>query len=183
MSSTMRLYPFQAEAVQKLEKVASVLIGDDMGPGPLYGFQIGYFINKIIVNEETDCWEWTAALGGAGLYGTYAWRYNLHDTRRKSQRPAHIIMYMIYNGLIPDGLEIDHRCRVHECVNPNHLQAVTHRTNIHRGIGANKSHCKNGHEMTSENTYIDAMRAFRECKECRRDNVRRYRLRKRMEVV
>jgi hypothetical protein len=33
MSSPLQLFPFQQDAVAKLERVKSILIGDDMRPG------------------------------------------------------------------------------------------------------------------------------------------------------
>jgi hypothetical protein len=38
---------------------------------------------------------------------------------------AHRIAYELYVGPIPDGLVLDHLCRVRSCVNPKHLEAVT----------------------------------------------------------
>jgi len=37
-------------------------------------------------------------------------------------------------GPVPDGLELDHLCRNRYCVNPHHLEAVSHRTNVLRGF-------------------------------------------------
>lgn len=48
--------------------------------------------------------------------------------------PAHRIAYTIVKGPIPEGLSLDHTCDVKACVNPNHLEPVTHRENIVRGV-------------------------------------------------
>ena len=81
---------------------------------------------------------------------------------------AHRVAYELTNGPIPDGLELDHLCRVRHCVNPSHIEAVTHRENTLRGTGpiphrARQSHCKHGHEFTPENTY----RLPNGCRHCR----------------
>jgi hypothetical protein len=47
---------------------------------------------------------------------------------------AHRIAYEMTKGLIPEGLVIDHLCRVHCCVNPDHLEAVTQLENVRRGV-------------------------------------------------
>lgn len=86
---------------------------------------------------------------------------------------AHRIMYENVIGEIPQGLQIDHLCRVRACINPEHLQAVTRHENILRGtahsaINARKTHCKRGHEFTQENTYSNNGRWCKTCKRLRR---------------
>ena len=78
--------------------------------------------------EKTDyCWVWTAAKNSRG-YGTIA---VLSRTRY-----AHRVSYWFANGAIPDGFEIDHKCRNRACVNPDHLRAVTSKQNK-ENTGAN----------------------------------------------
>jgi hypothetical protein len=71
---------------------------------------------------------------------------------------AHRYAYMAYRGPIPKGTEIDHLCRIRDCVNPAHLEPVPHVVNIRRGdTGINnreKTHCPYGHEYDAENTRI-----------------------------
>jgi len=81
-------------------------------------------------------------------------------------------------GTIPYKLELDHLCRVKHCCNPDHLEAVTHYTNLHRGASiqarnAKKTHCKWGHEFTPENTYIIPSGAGRACRACKANTSRR----------
>jgi len=71
---------------------------------------------------------------------------------------AHRWAYETCVGSINDGLQIDHLCRVRECVNPDHLQPVTHAENMRR---ARRTHCRRGHELTPENVYW-----VRACKAC-----------------
>ena len=67
---------------------------------------------------------------------------------------AHRVMYTHMVGPIPEGLTIDHLCKVHNCVNPKHLEAVTQRENVLRSnnmaaINARKTLCMRGHELTT----------------------------------
>ena len=66
---------------------------------------------------------------------------------------AHRASYEITKGTIPDGMELDHLCRNTLCVNPDHLEAVTHQVNCARGKKAQQTHCLRGHEYTEANTY------------------------------
>jgi hypothetical protein len=81
---------------------------------------------------------------------------------------AHRVVYELLVGPIPDGLELDHLCRVRFCVNPSHLEPVTHLENVRRspiGNGA-KTHCPQGHLYDEANTY--RRRGRRECRTCHR---------------
>ena len=78
--------------------------------------------NDYIVDEETGCWIWQKTRRGP--YGR-TWR----DGRMVT---AHRWYWEQENGLVPDGLEMDHLCRNTLCVNPDHLEAVTREVNIRR---------------------------------------------------
>src|SRR5438105_2573404 len=96
--------------------------------------------------EKTDtCWLWTASTANGG-YGAFV----LNDVIVR----AHRFAYELLVGPIPEGLQLDHLCRVRHCVNPAHLEPVTQQENIRRGERATATHCPNGHEYTPENTQI-----------------------------
>ena len=69
------------------------------------------------------------------------------------QRYGHIVSYELFVGLMPEGLELDHLCRVRRCVNYNHLEPVTHAENMRRSALARKTHCPQGHPYDVTNTY------------------------------
>lgn len=116
------------------------------------------------VEKTETCWLWTASRDTCG-YG----HFRLHGKLRSSHR----LSFEALVGPIPGGLNLDHLCRVRHCVNPQHLELVTHRENCRRGdIGVhnrNKTHCPQGHEYSYENTYF--YRGWRACKTCNRQRI------------
>ena len=96
---------------------------------------------------------------------------------------THRFIYEYLHGPISAELEIDHKCRNHSCANPEHLEAVSHQENMLRGINhqREKTHCLQGHEYSLTNTYHRPT-GGRDCRICKRDNDRRYRLNQKMQV-
>jgi hypothetical protein len=91
---------------------------------------------------------------------------------------AHRFSYTLLVGPIPEGLGIDHLCRVKLCVRPDHLEPVTTQVNTLRGeapsaINAAKTHCPKGHELVGANLY--EWRGHRRCRPCNTETARRYR--------
>ena len=115
--------------------------------------------------DATECWNWTGAT--ASGYG----RFNVGNGKTVG---AHQFAYKLLIGPIPTGLELDHLCRNPACVNPQHLEPVTHQTNIVRGdapavlraLYANMTHCRRGHPWDQVNTYW--WRGKRHCRACQR---------------
>lgn len=93
--------------------------------------QVAAFWRK--VTKTDGCWLWTGARAGRATlqYGNTRW------SRRV--RYAHRVAYELLVGPVPDGLELDHLCRVPLCVNPAHLEAVTRSENVRRGYAARRT--------------------------------------------
>ncbi|KKN14744.1 hypothetical protein LCGC14_0992970 [marine sediment metagenome] len=112
----------------------------------------------------TPCWLWLGYIDGKG-YGEF-WV----KTVDKRHMGAYRFAYELLVGPVPVGLEIDHLCRNHACVNPTHMEAVTHRINMLRGntFGADeakRTHCPRGHAYDLFNTIRDN-RGQRLCRTC-----------------
>ena len=122
------------------------------------------WIDKVEITG--DCWLWTAATERNG-YGVFT-----PAAGDMKQQVAHRFGYEHLVEAVPDGLELDHLCRVRNCVNPDHLEAVTREENIRRAKEA-RTHCKHDHEYTPENTLIGT-RGERRCRTCNRLRNRAY---------
>lgn len=127
----------------------------------IVGNDIARFWSYVMPGEKDECWEWQGGTSPDG-YGILA----MNKTTTYMPRFA----YELLREPIPEGLEPDHLCRNRICVNPWHLEPVTHKENILRGesptaINARKTHCIRGHEFDEENTRIDS-RGGRRCKTC-----------------
>jgi hypothetical protein len=116
------------------------------------------------VEKTETCWLWTGARNSTG-YGSY-W----HDARVQT---SHRVAYETFVGPVHAGLQLDHLCRIRNCVNPDHLEPVTPQENVRRGeAGAvngarqrNRTTCLNGHQRDD----IYEWRGIRFCRACRRD--------------
>lgn len=121
------------------------------------------------VDKTDTCWLWIGEQKPNG-YGVI---------RIKERNVyAHRFGYELNVGPIPAGMQLDHLCRVRNCVNPAHLEPVAQRENILRGEGlsakrAAQTHCKRGHEFTPENTYrAPSAPNSRTCRTCIREQRR-----------
>ena len=113
---------------------------------------------------ENGCWQWVGAVNGPRGYGRF--RYAGHTVY------AHRFLYEYMVKTIPAKLELDHKCRNTLCVNPQHLEPVSHQINVLRGTSpsaqhAIKTHCPRGHEYTQVNTRLDK-RNQRHCRKCQK---------------
>ncbi len=138
----------------------------------------GRFFKKVKMTES--CWLWTGPALSHG-YGAFG----LGPRNLGPVRPYRWC-YEFLVGPVPTGLELDHLCRNRLCVNPSHLEPVTHTENVMRGmsppaVNARKTHCKRGHEFTKDNTVIMNGGRGRQCRYCNSIHSRKQNYNKKME--
>lgn len=129
---------------------------DKSGPTPEHRHELG------------PCWEWQSCKD-AGGYGRFC--------DKRVCKPAHVWIWELTNGPKMEGYDIDHLCRNRGCVNPEHLEHVTHRENVLRGmmpsaVVARTGICRNGHRMEGDNLMIEK-NGRRRCLQCRRESNKR----------
>ncbi len=130
-----------------------------------------------VKKQSFGCWEWSGSLSHG--YG----QFEVRASGSRKNLKAHRVSYLLANGSIPSDLPLDHLCRNRACVNPSHLEPVTHQVNIARGEAgqymrakmAAKTHCKNGHPYTAENVYLYRKTGHRQCKVCAVERTRVWR--------
>ena len=132
-------------------------------------------INRLMAltnKDESGCWLWIGALDSNG-YG----RVNYGGHAKSGL--AHRVMYLTIKGQIINNLPLDHLCRNHKCVNPNHLEPVTHKENACRGLTGKyqsmRTHCTKGHPYNEINTYWRKNGRGRTCRRCSLESVWKHR--------
>lgn len=141
-------------------------------------------MNMVVINDH-GCWVYPRHRLGDG-YAQVGIVSKTDGTRRMSY--VHRITYEHLVGPIPAGLDMDHLCRNRACCNPLHLEPVTRKENLRRGVGIGaasgaiarakqlaKTHCPSGHPYSGSNLYL-RKNGYRDCKECNRASWRRWRL-------
>lgn len=131
------------------------------------------FWTKIEV-QQNGCWDWLGS----------KWQGYGQIWVQGGLVKAHRYSYETYIGQISDGLEIDHLCQNPSCVNPFHLQPVTHLENLRRGntryhLGnwqKGKTHCPQGHPYNEANTIMHANKTHvsRQCRICNKLRCKEY---------
>lgn len=85
---------------------------------------------NIIKDRKTKCWNWNLATQEG--YGVISIKGKMYK--------AHRVSYMAFVGAVLDHEPVHHKCGNPSCVNPKHLQVVTH--------------IENTAEMMERNAYV-----------------------------
>lgn len=143
------------------------------------------YFARFVVFVEGGCLNWSGTLNRDG-YGRIVIGYR--GPGKPIRRYAHRVAYETWIGTIPDGYDLDHLCRNRRCVNVAHLEPVTRKENVRRGVLSAlmsdlafrpRRHlvavCKNGHAMVGENIGTSHTQSRRWCRTCKRDTQERLR--------
>ena len=143
------------------------------------------------VERSSGCWLWTGTKAASGGYGIFWENGNQHR--------AHRLSWLLTNGAIPKGMVVCHKCDNPPCVNPAHLFIGTMKDNVDDMMSKGRhhstwdvanqerkerTHCRNGHEFTPENTYTTSWTPkerpdkHRQCRKCSSARVQRWRLKR-----
>lgn len=116
-------------------------------------------LDRLSTVDDNGCWIWDG-------YKQNGYGYIKVNGR---SRRAHRVSYELHVGPIPEGLVLDHLCRVPCCVNPDHLEAVTQHLNLLRSpITVNgRQECHQGHPLSGPNLYVTPS-GCRQCRQCKR---------------
>ena len=133
------------------------------------------FWARVNKNGPGGCWEWTGTKRGYAI---------IHYPPIGRNIGVHRLAKIFSGADVPDHLVCDHLCRNPKCVNPDHIEMVTHRVNSLRGTSpsaacAARTHCAKGHEYTADNTWMrptDNRRnhSNRVCRICSRASTNRW---------
>jgi len=124
--------------------------------------------SKIMPEPNSGCWLWVGSIDKNTGYGHLG-------KNEYSSALAHRASYECFRGPIPVGLVIDHKCRVKSCVNPDHLEPVTHyENNVRGGVydaaakeKKSRTHCRKGHLYEPSNL-VPSKSGTRVCRICHR---------------
>lgn len=144
--------------------------------------QFGQYVQNRMRQSSNGCVEWIGDRSEG--YGRIVVGYR--GQGKPLRRRAHVVLWEMWRGPVPAGMELDHLCRNRARVNPVHLEPVTHIINVQRGAlpalmrdpdwrprRTQNAFCKHGHEMVGENVGHTGGR--RVCRACRRATTRKQR--------
>lgn len=124
------------------------------------------------------CWMWTGHINPENGYGMFMTGDRTSPGGHPEPTQAHIVSLRLAGKDVPDGQERDHFCRQRACVNPGHIDPVTHRENIKRGVSmvadymeADTYRC--GHPKNSEHSYYRPDGKGQFCGTCARERARK----------
>jgi hypothetical protein len=126
---------------------------------------VAKFESRVVRDDcmPDGCHIWTGSKNNKG-YGTISFNKKSFIASRSS--------YVIYNGAIPHGMHICHRCDNPPCVNPAHLFLGSQSDNMKDAVAKNrnwnvaKTHCPQGHEYADGNLWKSPTRNSRQCRIC-----------------
>lgn len=108
---------------------------DWLETAPMIGNRRSQIFQRVLLRVQvceagygTPCWLWTGPTSGEAGRGNGYPRMCLGG----QTVAVHRVVFTHFHGYVPGRKQIDHKCRNRLCVNPGHLEMVTHRQNQRR---------------------------------------------------
>jgi hypothetical protein len=128
---------------------------------------LAQYWHKVSPEPNSGCWLWEGTVNHEG-YG----RIRIAPNKTTV---VHRFAYELDRTQIPQGLQLDHLCRVRCCCNPDHLEPVTATENVRRAFAASprrvvfkSGFCINGHRLSDEANYVHPTKGSIICRKCKR---------------
>src|SRR4030042_1325620 len=137
-----------------------------IAPKPIPAIDVAAFFSKILVSQETGCWNWTGGQDGKG-YG----KFDHYINGKRVRYFTHRVSWSIFKGNPNPQMVNDHSCKNRACCNPDHLAEKPRGLNSIENSDSPpaknkiKTHCWRGHELTIENVRMNASNG-RVCRKC-----------------
>lgn len=134
------------------------------------------FLSKILIDKETECWNFIGAFDGRGYGRCYFW-----ENKKSVSYLAHRVSGTIFNIITDLNKVLDHKCRNTKCCNPDHLREVEFKVNVlensygKSAINQYKTHCPNNHIYDKINKA-----GSRYCSICKREQSKRAKLKRKL---
>lgn len=91
--------------------------------------------DEVHVPELGACWVWQ---------GSTSMGYARFSNKGHRKGPVHRWLWEQEHGTVPEGLQLDHLCRVRSCIRPSHMEPVTARENVRRAAAARHARLRLG---------------------------------------
>lgn len=99
---------------------------------------VARFLSGFELDISTECWNWRGTVNSVNGYG----RTTVHSRAVN----IHRLSWIFFNGEIPFGVQVLHKCDNRKCGNPKHLFLGTPMINIHDCISKGRNITGSNHK-------------------------------------
>lgn len=129
------------------------------------------------INKQNDCWLWQGQITRKG--------YGIIGYKNRKRRVHRISYVLIGKKSLTPGLELHHKCRNRNCINPDHLEELTHKEHACKDefgkFNAQKKICIRGHPFAGDNLYVTS-KGYRQCQKCMKMHMANFYVKKKLKL-